>query len=83
MTQARFELNEYTTRVLDVFKGKHGLKNRQEALNKFFEEYGQELVEPEIKEKLIEELDKIIAEHKKKYGNKTMTMSELDKVLGL
>lgn len=83
LTQARFELDDYTTRVLDVFKGKHGLKNREEALNQFVREYGQELVEPEINENLIKELDEMMAKHRKKHPNRTMTMKELDQLLGL
>lgn len=83
LTQARFELDEYTTRVLDVFKGKHGLKNRQEALNRFVHEHGQDLVEPEVNQEALKEIDEILARHKKKHPNRTMTMKELDELLGL
>ncbi len=83
MTEARFNLDEYTTRVLDVVKGKYGLKNRNEALNKFFREYGEDLVEPIIDENYLRELDKIVEDHKKNYKDRTMTLEELDDLLGL
>ena len=83
MTQARFELNDYTTRVLDVIKGKYGLKNRNEALNRFVKEYGEIFVEPRIDEKYLIELDNIIREHEKKYGKKSMSEDELDQLLGI
>ena len=83
MTQARLELDDYTTRVLDVIKGKHGLKNRSEALNKFAKEFGEEYVEPEVDEKVVKELDAIYNEHVKKYGKRSMTDKQLRKLLGV
>lgn len=83
MTQARFELNDYSVRVLDVVKGKYGLKNRNEALNKFIENYGDEFVEPEFSDDYLKELDNIVREHRAKYGKREMSMDELDKLLGL
>ncbi len=84
VTQARLDLNEYSMRVLDVVKGKYGLKNRTEALNKFIAQYGENYVEPEFDEKYLKQLDNIVAKHEAKYGigKRTMTMKELDKLLG-
>lgn len=82
MSQARFELDEYTTRVLDVIKGKFGLNNRNEALTRFVHEFGSEFVEPEVDEKFLTELDKATTAHLKKYGYRKMSMKELDKLLG-
>jgi len=85
MTQARFELDEYTTRVLDVIKGKYGLKNRNEALTKFVKEYGEDLVEPKIDESVLREIDAKYEKHIKKYGveGSNMTLDELDELLGI
>jgi hypothetical protein len=83
MTQARLELDSYTMRVLDVIKGKHGLKNRSEALSKFAEEYGDKYVEPKVDEKILKELDKTYEGHIKKHGHKAMSERELDNLLGL
>lgn len=82
MTQARLVLNEHTTRVLDVVKGKFGLKNRSEALNKFVKEEGDKYIEPKVDEFVLNELDAIYNEHKKNYPNRRMTTKEVDVLLG-
>lgn len=84
-TQARFELDEYTIRVLDVVKGKFGLKTRNEALNTFIKEYGQDLVDYEVSDEVVKHFDNIVKEHEAEYGKKWKPMSEkdLDNLLGL
>ncbi len=83
MTQARFTLDTYAVRVLDVVKGQFALKNRNEALKKFIELHGEKHVEMQFEEKFLKELDKTHQEHVEKYGTKTMSMKELDEVLGI
>jgi hypothetical protein len=90
VTQTRFELDEYTLRVLDVVKGKYGLKNRNEALKKFVDEYGEKYVDKdetyEISDEIIEHFDNIVKEHKLKYKNNNkekMTIDKMNKLLGL
>lgn len=82
MTQARLKLDSYTMRVLDVIKGKHGLKNRSDALNKFAEEQGYNYAEIKVDEEVLKELDKTCENHIKKHKNRKMTEKELDKLLG-
>ena len=81
MTQARFELDEYTVRVLDVIKGIHGLKSREEAFIKFTHEFGGAYVKQAVNEDVLKEMDMVLAEHKAKYGKRKMSMKELDKLL--
>lgn len=85
MVEARLELDSYTTRVLDVIKGKYGLKNRSEALSKFAQEYGSELVEYEVNDEVVCHFDAVVREHEKKYGKTFIPMKEeeLDSLLGL
>ena len=83
MIQARFEMDEYTVRVLDVIKGKFGLKNRDEALKKLALEAGNEYVELAPNEMVLKELDAMYESHMKKHQNRKMTDSELKKLLGL
>ncbi len=83
MTQARFELDDYTIRVLDVVKGKFGLKNRSDALKRIAKEVGEEYIEPEPNIMYLKELDAEYAEHKKKHGRRSMSEEELDRLLGL
>ncbi len=83
MIQTRFEMDEYTVRVLDVIKGKFGLKNRNEALQKLALEAGSEYVEPTVNEAALQELDAIYESHKKKHGNKKISNAKLKNLLGL
>ena len=76
-------MDDYTARVLDVIKGKFGLKNRSEALKKLALEAGNEYIELAPNEMVLKELDTIYENHKKKYGKRSMNDSELRKLLGL
>ena len=76
-------MDDYTTRVLDVVKGKFGLKNRSEALQKIALECGDKYVEPVANEMVLRELDAVYEDHKKRYGNKKMSDTELKRLLGL
>ena len=77
------EMDDYTARVLDVIKGKFGLKNRSEALKKLALEAGNDYIELAPNEMVLKELDSIYEHHKKKHGNRTMNDKELRKLLGL
>lgn len=81
MLQSRLEIDEYTARVLDVIKGKFGLKNRSEALNKFTKEFGVNFVDLKPNEFALKELDAIYENHKKKHGNRKMNDKELKALL--
>ncbi|MFW5852588.1 MAG: hypothetical protein ACOCUR_01015 [Nanoarchaeota archaeon] len=83
MIQARFELDEYTKRVLDVIKGKYGLKNRSEALHRLISEYGQEYVDPQPNQMVLRELDVVYKTHQEKHGERKMTDAELKELLDL
>lgn len=79
MTQVRLEVDEYSIRVLDVIKGKYGLKNRSEALKRFAKDYGEEFVEPKLNTEYLEQLDKLVDNYEKnskKY--KTYTIDDVD-----
>ena len=83
MAQARLELDPYTVRVLDVVKGKFGLKNRNEALKKLVDEHGPAYAEMRIDEQILQELDRTVADHAKKHKLRKMTEQQLDILLGL
>lgn len=77
------EMDDYTARVLDVIKGKFGLKNRSEALKKLALEAGNDYIELAPNEMVLKELDTIYGDHKRKHGNRKMSDAELKKLLGL
>ena len=76
-------MDDYTARVLDVIKGKFGLKNRSEALQRLALEAGNEYVEVAPNESVLRELDAIYESHKKKHGKRKMSNKELKGLLGL
>lgn len=80
MTQIRLEVKDYTLRVLDVIKGKFGLKNRDSALDKFIELYGDEYLEPQIDESVLREIDEVYESHMKRKDRKKLTLKEFDKI---
>lgn len=75
---ARVELNPYTNKVLAVLKAKYGLKDKSEAINKFAELYGDDIVEKDAKEEYVKKVIDIANRHMKKYGHKSMNDRELD-----
>ncbi|RLE43941.1 antitoxin [Candidatus Woesearchaeota archaeon] len=76
----RAKISEYANRVLGVIKEKYGLKDKSEAIDKFAEMFGQEFVEPEMKEKAVKDLIHVCEEHFKKHKNRRMSLKELDKL---
>lgn len=72
------ELDEYANKVFAVLKAKYGLKDKSEAINKFAELYGDEVVEKDAKEEYIKNILEVTDKHFKKYGHKSMTLAELD-----
>jgi len=59
MVQALVTLNEREDRVLNIVKGKFGLKNKSEAINLVIERFEEELLEPELRPEFVEELKRI------------------------
>jgi len=74
------KVKEYTSRVLGVVKEKYGLKDKAAALDKFAEIYGEEFVEPEVKDEVVQEVIDSCERHIKKYGFRKMSIEEFDKL---
>jgi hypothetical protein len=77
---ARIEINDYTNKVLAVIKAKFGLKDKSEAINKFIELYGDEVVEKQANEEYIKKILNITNIHIEKYKNRKMSLQELDRL---
>jgi hypothetical protein len=78
MTNLCVEIDQYTNRVLGVIKGKYGLKDKGQAVNKFAELHGDEFVEKDVSEDVVAEAIAISSRHLKKYGIRKMKDKELD-----
>ena len=79
----RADISEYANRVLGVVKEKFGLRDKSEAINKFAEMFGEDFVEPEVKDDVVRDLIKSCERHIKKYGYRKMSTKELDKLFGM
>jgi len=77
---ARIELNEYANKVINMIKIKFGLKDKSEALNKFIELYGEDVIENEASEEYSKKIIEIANNHFKKYSHRKMTLQELNKL---
>ena len=77
---ARIELNEYANKVINMIKIKFGLKDKSEALNKFIELYGGDVIENEASEEYAKKVIEIANKHFKKYSHRKMTLQELNKL---
>jgi hypothetical protein len=82
LISARVELNDYTNRVLGVIKIKFGLKDKSEALNKFIELYGDDVIEKEVSDEYLKKVIAISEDHLKKHKNRRMTLQELNELCG-
>ncbi|MFH1275601.1 MAG: antitoxin [Candidatus Woesearchaeota archaeon] len=78
MVYARIVLDDYANKVLNVIKAKFGLNDKSEAINKFVEMFGDEIVEKEANEEYTKKILKMCDEHMKKHPNRRMSMKELD-----
>ena len=77
MVQAIISLNEREDRILNIVKGKYGLKNKSEAINLIIDKFEEELLEPELRPEYIEKLDKI----EKQNGIKFRNIEELRRIV--
>ena len=77
MVQAVINLNEREDRVLNIVKGKFGLKNKSEAINLIINEYEQEFLEPELKPEFVERLERL----EKQKGIPFKNIAELRKII--
>lgn len=77
MVQALVNLAEKQTRILNIVKAKYGLKNKSEAMNLILEQYGETMLEPELKPEFIERMKEIEKEKHYSFNN----MEELDRII--
>ncbi len=77
---ARIELSEYANKVLNMIKIKFNLHDKSEAINKFIDLYGEDVVEKEASDEYAAKIISLVNNHMKKYPNRRMTLQELDKL---
>jgi hypothetical protein len=78
---ARVNISPYVNKVLGIIKLKYDLKDKSEALNKFVEIYGDDIVEKEVSDDYLKKIVELTDNHFKKYGNKKMSIEDLDALI--
>ncbi len=56
MVKAIVDINDEANRVLNIVKAKENLKDKSEALNRVITLYGKDMLEPELRPELVQEL---------------------------
>jgi len=79
---ARVTLNPYANKVLGILKLQLDLKDKSEALNKFIDLYGENIVQKEATDEYAKKVMEIADDHFKKHGNRKMNKKELDALFG-
>jgi hypothetical protein len=69
MVQAIISINDQANRVLNILKAKYGLRDKSEAINLMAEQYGQALLEPELRPEYVTKLQKIKAQRGLRFRN--------------
>jgi hypothetical protein len=78
MISARVNLNPYANKVLGILKLQLDLRDKSEALNKFIDLYGDEIIQREASDEYTKEIIEISNNHFENHGNKKMNQKELD-----
>ncbi|MEK6973461.1 MAG: DUF2683 family protein [archaeon] len=79
MVQAVITIQEEQDRILNIVKGKYGLKNKSEAINLVIQKYEQTLLEPELRPEYKEKLLKVDKGKFKAFSNVEELRKELER----
>lgn len=74
MVKLMADLGDREDRILTIVKGKYGLKTKNEAVIRIIDAYGDELLEPELRPEMIQELKRM---EKQKHKFKRIDLDKL------
>lgn len=80
MVQAIINLSKHEDMVLNIVKGKFGLKNKSEAVCLVIDKFEEEILEPELRPEYKEELLKIDKGRFKQFSNVEELRKEIENV---
>ncbi|MBS3117729.1 DUF2683 family protein [Candidatus Woesearchaeota archaeon] len=80
MVQAIINLNEHENRVLQIVRGKFGLRNKTEAINLIINKFEEHFLEPELRPEYEKELLKIDKGKFKRFSNVEELRREIENV---
>jgi len=64
MVQAMINISENSNQVLNIVKARFNLKDKSEAIEKVVLDYGEEMLEPELRPEFIQKIKRIEKEGK-------------------
>ena len=64
MVQAMIDISENTNQVLNIVKARFNLKDKSEAIEKVVLDYGEDILEPELRPEFIQKIKRIEQEGK-------------------
>jgi hypothetical protein len=74
MVQAMIEIPSEANHILNIIKARYNLKTKSEAIAKIVIEFGESIIEPELRPKYLEKLRKI---EKEGYGETFSSITQL------
>jgi len=75
MVKAMINISKEANQILNIVKAKHNLKDKSEAINLVVQEYGQDLLDPQLRPEYKTKLASITK-------GKHLTREEFDKEVG-
>lgn len=64
MVHAMINISKQTNQILNIVKAKHNLKDKSEAIERVVLDYGEDILEPELKPEFIQKIKRIEKEGK-------------------
>ena len=64
MPVAIVKLDEEANHILNIIKAKYRLRDKSQAINRMAEEYGREILEPELRPEFVQKIKRIEKEGK-------------------
>ena len=77
MVQAMINISEDANQILNIVKAKHNLKDKSEAIERVVLDYGEDLMEPELRPEFIEKIKRL----EKEPGIRFKDINELRKII--
>ena len=79
MVQTMLDLGEHENKIVNVVKAEFGLSNKNEAIKLIIDKFEQELLEPKLRPKFVEELLKIDKEEGIEFKNMKQLRNMIEK----
>ncbi|MCG2826727.1 MAG: DUF2683 family protein [Thermoplasmatales archaeon] len=69
MVQAVINISEHTNRILNILKAKYALRTKSESIDLMAEQYGEDILEPELRPGYIRKAKRIMKQKPIKIGS--------------